>query len=439
MHLLKKISANLAHLNAKLLFVVLGIALVSAGCGTTTAKPKPYTLTVWGTFETSAQMAPVIAAYEKANPSATVIYDLKSYDTYEQELLQAFASGTGPDVYEIHNDWLPKYQQYLQPAPSSVIDVQQLNNNFAPVVANDFIGSDGKIYALPLSIDDIALYYNKDILGGAGIATPPKTWDELDADVKLITKQNSTGFFTKSGVAMGTTSNIERPEDILYLLVLQNGAVPYQADHSSMTLDQSIQEPDGSQFFPASGAIQFYTNFANPASPYYTWNASSNYSSDAFADGQLAFMYGYQYEQGIVAGKAPNLNYGITEVPQPNLTQNPVYFASYWGFGVSKQSKQGAAAWNFINGITSESIDSAYTTANKLPSPRLDVIQAQQNDPTIGVFAYQALNAKSFWKIDAVQTDTIFTSLIDNVTLHGESIQTALTGAMQQVDNVLSQ
>jgi hypothetical protein len=67
------------------------------------------------------------------------------------------------------------------------------------------------------------------------------------------------------------------------------------------------------------------------------------------------------------------------------------------------------------------------------------VIQAQQNDPTIGVFAYQALNAKSFWKIDAVQTDTIFTSLIDNVTLHGESIQTALTGAMQQVDNVLSQ
>ncbi len=435
MDLLKKIKVNAS---AKLLLAVLGIAFVSAACNQAPKKPAPYTLTVWGTFETSAQMAPLISAYEKANPSATVIYDLKDYDTYEQELLQAFASGTGPDVYEIHNDWLPKYQQYLQPAPSSVIDIQQLDNSFVPVVANDFVGTDGGIYALPISIDDIALYYNKDILGGAGIATPPKTWAQLQADSKIIAQHDSTGFFTKSGVAMGTTSNINRPEDILYLLMLQNGAVPYRSDHSAMTLDQSIQTSSGSQFFPASGAIQFYTNFANPSSPYYTWNAKSNYDSDAFSDGQLAFMYGYQYEEGILAGEAPNLNYGVTEVPQPNLTQNPVYFASYWGFGVSKQSKQGADAWNFINSITQGASDSAYSTANKLPSPRLDVIQIQENDPTIGVFDYQALNAKSFWKVNAVQTDTIFSSLIDNVTLQGESIQNALTGAIQQVNNTLN-
>ena len=106
-------------------------------------------------------------------------------------------------------------------------------------------------------------------------------------------------------------------------------------------------------------------------------------------------------------------------MPQPNLTQNPVYLASYWGFGVSKQSKTPAAAWNYIQGITQKAPLVAYSAANNLPSPRRDIIATQQNDSTIGVFAYQALNAKSFWKIDATQTDTIFTQLIDDVTLHG--------------------
>ena len=183
---LRNLSKNFS---AKLAALLVGTALVSAGCGAqTTVKSAPVTLTVWGTFETTAQMQPLIAAYEKANPSATVVYSLKDYSTYEQDLLQAFASGTGPDVYEIHNDWLPKYQQYLSPAPSAVMTIQQLDTNFVDVVHDDFVGSDGNIYALPVSIDDIALYYNKDILGGAGIAQPPQTWDELLADSKKVTQ-----------------------------------------------------------------------------------------------------------------------------------------------------------------------------------------------------------------------------------------------------------
>ena len=39
-----------------------------------------------------------------------------------------------------------------------------------------------------LSVDSLGLYYNKDILGSDGIATPPKTWAEMAVDVQKIKK-----------------------------------------------------------------------------------------------------------------------------------------------------------------------------------------------------------------------------------------------------------
>ncbi len=56
----------------------------------------------------------------------------------------------------------------------------------------------------------MALYYNKDILGTAGIATPPKTWDDLAVDARKITKQDQTGYFSRSGVAIGTNTNVNK-------------------------------------------------------------------------------------------------------------------------------------------------------------------------------------------------------------------------------------
>ncbi len=39
---------------------------------------------------------------------------------------------------------------------------------------------------MPWILDTKYLFYNKDILAKAGIAAPPKTWDELAADAKVI-------------------------------------------------------------------------------------------------------------------------------------------------------------------------------------------------------------------------------------------------------------
>ena len=43
-----------------------------------------------------------------------------------------------------------------------------------------------KMYGMPDLSSARALFYNKDLFTKAGIAAPPKTWDEFEADAKKI-------------------------------------------------------------------------------------------------------------------------------------------------------------------------------------------------------------------------------------------------------------
>jgi len=42
----------------------------------------------------------------------------------------------------------------------------------------------GQPYASPLSINTLALFYNRDLLNEAGIVLPPVTWEEFVNDSK---------------------------------------------------------------------------------------------------------------------------------------------------------------------------------------------------------------------------------------------------------------
>jgi ABC-type glycerol-3-phosphate transport system substrate-binding protein len=104
---------------------------------------------------------------------------------------------------------------------------------------------------------------------------------------------------------------------------------------------------------------------------------------------------------------------------------------------VSKQSKNPAAAWNFLKFISSkDSLDKYYVVHNQ-PSSRKDLITLQISDPQIGVFANANLTAKSFYRPDQARMDDIFGKMIDNVILNGMASQDALSQAEQQVSTIV--
>lgn len=421
-----------------LALMVVSVGLLSAGCN-----PDPpdaeVTIKIWKPFVDNDKMGVIIQAYKKTHPKVTIEYTKKNIENYESDLLNALAAGTGPDIFSINNTWLPEYLDKITPAPESLYTVRDYKEQFVDVVANDLI-RDNKIYGTAMWVDSLGLYYNKDLLGTAGIATPPKTWDHLARDVRRIKTQDSTGYFTRSGVAIGNYENVNRAQDIVYLMMMQAGASMWSTDGRSPQFANSLQR-NGQTFSPGVLGVDFYTSFANPSRENYTWNSDSDYSVDAFANGRVAYLYGYSYTRQQIEAKAPNLNYDVANVPQYDLSQPNVNYATYYAEVVSKQSDSAVqkAAWDFLKFATSKEALDAYYAKDKQPSSRRDLIPVQTSDLDIGVFAHANLTAKSFPKYDEEKFDAIFVEVINGVLLGGQTVQNALSRAQTQAGALVRQ
>lgn len=433
MSIKEKIKLNKNIIKTLFLIIVLALPMLSAGCGGKTVT-APVTLTIWKPFVDSDKMQDLISAYEAKHRNVTIQYTKKNIENYQSDLLNAMASGNGPDIFSINNSWVPSYLDKISPAPDNVFTVREYKDTFVDSASSDLI-VDNKIYGTAMWVDSLALYYNKDLLGTAGIATPPKTWKELAEDVRLITRQNSSGYFDRSGVAMGTNANVNRGVDIVYLLMLQAGAVPWKADGSSPTFANSISK-NGSSVNPGVEALSFYTSFADPYSANYTWNNESDYSTDAFANGRAAYLYGYYYTKDTINSKAPNLNYDVAPVPQYNLSDPNVNYSNYFAEVVSKQSKEQAWAWDFLKFASSKEALELYYQKDKEPSSRRDIIEEQSGDESVGVFAHANLTGKTFYKSDEAKFDGIMGDMIDNVILKGQTISQALNQAQSQAGTI---
>jgi multiple sugar transport system substrate-binding protein len=106
------------------------------------------------------------------------------------KVLQQASSRTLPDVLMLDN---PDVQQIASSgalSPLSDYGLSASGDVPAVAAANTY---KGKLYGLQPVTNSIALYYNKKLLSAAGV-TPPKTWDELRAAAKKLTKGSTYGF-----------------------------------------------------------------------------------------------------------------------------------------------------------------------------------------------------------------------------------------------------
>jgi ABC-type glycerol-3-phosphate transport system substrate-binding protein len=417
------------------LAAVLVLPLLALGCNRPSeTQGGPVTLKIWKPFVDTDKMQAIISAYQAKHNNVTIEYTKKNIENYETDLLNALAAGNGPDIFSINNTWVPRYLDKITPASEKVFTVKDYRDTFVDATVTDLI-IDNKIYGTAMWVDSLALYYNKDLMGTAGIATPPKTWTELAEDVRRITVQDDTGYFSRSGLAAGTNTNVNRASDIIYLLMLQAGAIPWSSDGSAPQFANSIVR-QGNSVNAGAEAVSFYTSFSNPSSANYTWNNNSDYSIDAFANGRAAYLYGYAYTRDQINSKSPNLNYDVAAAPQYTLAGPAVNYSNYYAEVVSKQSPNAAWAWDFLKFATSAENLESYYKQDKQPSSRRDLIEKQSSDPEIGVFAHANLTGKTFYKADEAKFDAIIGDMIDNIVLRGQAVDQALSRAQAQASTL---
>ena len=405
--------------------IFLGLAAAFPGCREPPGKDVE--LEFWGVFDDSDIYKALIADFNAAFPKIKIKYYKKTYQTYENDLLEAMATGRGPDIFMLHHTWLSRYEDKIWAAPSELVSLKELTDNFVDVVADDFV-SDSYITALPLSIDTLALYYNKDIFNTAGIPQPPETWEEFLTDVEELTIKDERDNIIRAGAALGAARNVNRSTDILSLLMLQSGAQMVNQERTKATFDQKVED-----FYPSQRALEFYTDFVNPLKSVYTWNTRMHYSMDSFSEGQTAMMLNYSYQLPLIRAKSPYLNFGIASMPQIETSTKDVNYANYWGLTVSHNCQESEKAWQFIVWLTEKENAQKYLELAKKPTARRDLIFWQKDDPDLAVFAEQTLTAYSWEQVDNSSIETILADMIESVVLGRATIQGAINKAANDI------
>lgn len=423
------------RITVRIAIILLGlVALTGFGCRRSTGPGEELqgSLQVWGLWQDSDDMKPVIDAFKEQTGIEVEYKKIESVAVYERELLEALAEGRGPDVFVLHHTWIDSKRALLAPAPDDLIDERRVREEFVDVVAQDVV-RDRRVYALPTSVDTLALYYNKDIFNAARIAAPPRTWPELHDVVAKITRVNRVGTIEQSAIALGTAANVNRAADILQLLMMQSG-VPMVASPGSFDITGSTNVGEN--------AVIFYTDFANKAKNVYSWDLNQDFSVDAFAEGETAMMFNYSYHIPTITAKNPRLrlgvNFAIAPMPQIQGTAHDqtIDFAAYWPFGVSVSSPAPRSAWQFVQFMTSKEPAATLNAAQQVPPARKDSVIELQRDPTLGVFTEQTLTAQSWPRPDIVATDSIFNTMIDSVVRGEAAPDEALRRAQDQLNQL---
>lgn len=371
-------------------------------------------LTVWG-IDDELAWNHAIFQFEKLYPNVRIEYSQLDEEVYEEELIDALAAGRGPDIFMINNRWTVKHADKITPMPEGKMSISTFSDLFPQVAEHDFLTADGQIYGLPLSIDTLALFYNRDIFDRKGVALPPRTWEEFLAVIPKLRSVSKSGYLVLAPAAIGgSMDNIANAPDILGLLMLQTGALTSEEYPS-----QTVRSEAG------KNALEFYTRFTDTRDPAYSWDDTFPSAIQSFAQGEVAMVFGYAKDIEETRAQNPFLDFAIEPAPQASLNQ-ALAIANYWGITVSVATQNPEAAWDFaVFAASDKDIVSSYLDNSGRPPALRTLIEEYLNDSRLGVFARQALTARGFFQGDDVAFQEIFDRAIRKAA-EGSSIYEAL-------------
>ncbi len=398
---------------------------------------RPQTLEMWGILDDPNNISSLLAKYHRLHPTIFVKYIAKNPETYNQDLLQAFASNKSPDLFMLPGNWLPTYKDKITPLNikrDKVLNAKNLNELY-PEVVNQELVRDGYLEGIPLYIDTLALYYNKSIFNYYNIALPPSSWEDVLKLVPRLRQITPQGKIKRAAIAIGTGHNTDWSSDILATLMMQKGSSVIDPQTKEITFAKPISIA-GSSYgatTPGEEALGFYSQFANPRSRYYTWNSDLLSSLSAFTMGRAVMFIGYNQDQKMIKVHNPGLDYGIAPLPNFKGSLNKSNSAHVMTVVVSRHSAHQQTAWNLLKFLIQKNNAQYYFLQTKNPPARRDLIQENLNDPQVGVFISQILQGKVWYQIDFQKVPSIFMDMIDGVVRNNVSPSQAVRTAENRI------
>ena len=146
---------------------------------------------IWG-----QSLREAIAEFERLNPDIKVTTEPVALGQRDVKFTTAIRGGKGPDVFAldanpvkqyIQNGWVKDLTPFIAKEGG-----KEWLSDFYPVTLMPVTEND-KVYGVPKNVVAMVLVYNSDLLGKAGVSSPPKTWDDFRDISKKLTMATKSG------------------------------------------------------------------------------------------------------------------------------------------------------------------------------------------------------------------------------------------------------
>ncbi len=285
-------------------------------------------------------------AFTKANPDIKVNLEFVPYEGLHDKTVLAQGAGNAYDVVLFDVIWPAEFaaNKVLVDVSSKITD--EMKKGVLPGAWTTVKYGD-KFYGMPWILDTKYLFYNKEILAKAGIANPPKTWEELSADAKIIKDKG----ILASPIAWSWSQAEAAICDYTTLVsafggdFLKDGKPAFQTGGGLDALKYMVDS--------------YKSGVTNP-------NSKEFLEEDVrkvFENGDAAFALNWTYMYNMandpkdskVAGK-------VGVVPAPGVAGKSEASAvnGSMGLGVTTASKHQDEAWKYIVFMTSQQTQNAY-------------------------------------------------------------------------------
>ncbi|TDE89566.1 sugar ABC transporter substrate-binding protein [Occultella glacieicola] len=354
-------------------------ALVLAGCSSDDGSGDTVTLdfSQWWEVELSeGVMRGLMDRFEEEHPGIEVNLISNPYSATVDLQTAAAATGTLADIVAINGASVYDLQDQ-----GAITDLSALMDDAgfdpAELVSNDQI--DGVTYMVRALNFAYPLYYNTDLLDAAGVTELPTTWAEFDEAAAAVTDPSSNVY------AWSLPINVQSPAGFDSQSWLWSSGNRMLDDRQP-----NFETPEVADWLTFLQG-QYDGGYVTPGA----FTQQEQQKVEEFTAGRNAFLIGsLAHVQGIREAN-PDLNFSIGSVPAQDGEPSGIAGAS-WGLGIAENSEHKEEAWQLIEWLMSEDVNSELATeATGFPGNASSVPGFVDGDPLYEL-AFEVYSSSEF-------------------------------------------
>jgi multiple sugar transport system substrate-binding protein len=296
-----------------------------------------------------------------------------------QQLAQGFASGNPADIFYLGND---QVATYAKAGDLATLDNLKNVKSFYPSLRAAYTYQ-GHLYAAPKDFSTLALVVNTNSWKGAHLTSKdyPKTWKQLAAVAKKLTRNGQVGLCTN-------------PEfHRLGVFMIQAGGWLVSKDGKTATVNSKANIT----------AFNFVKSMIKAGSMKLTNQIGAGWGGEGFGKKECAMTIEGNWIAGAMTHDYPTVPYKAVELPAGPAGKGTLQYDGGWGLAAASKNK--ADAMSLISYLTATKVEMGNARAfGVMPSVKADAKEWKKLYPQFAAFLAGADYSRSIPTVPDIAT-----------------------------------